>query len=50
MSKHSWYHIYSHEITPEKRLPLCIFLGKLSNVLLRDFITTHWEHFDFLTH
>ena len=24
---------------------LYFFLGKLANVLLRDFITTHWEHF-----
>ena len=22
-----------------------IFLGKLAKVLLRNFITTHWEHF-----
>ena len=37
---------YSHEITSKKRLLLCIFyLGKLANVLLRNFITTHWEHF-----
>ena len=43
MSKHSCYHV------SKKRLPLCIsFLGKLANVLLRIFITTHWEHFDAL--
>ena len=30
----------------QKRLPLPIFvLGKLAKVLLRNFITTHWEHF-----
>ena len=40
---------YSHEITSKKRLLLWVFcLGKLANVLLRNFITTHWEHF--LTH
>ena len=44
MSKHSYYHIYI--LTSKKRLPLCIFfLGKLANVLLRNLITTHWEHF-----
>ena len=33
---------YSPEITSK----ICIFfLGKLANVLLRNFITTHWEHF-----
>ena len=27
---------------------LYLFLGKLANFLLRNFITTHWEHFDAL--
>ena len=37
---------YFHEITSKKRLLLCyFFLGKLTNVLLRNFITMHWEHF-----
>ena len=37
---------YSNEITSKKQLLLCIvFLGKLANVLFRNFITTHWEHF-----
>ena len=35
---------YSHEITSKKRF-LLFCLGKLANVLLRNFITTHWEHF-----
>ena len=38
---------YSHEITPKKNdyYVVFFFLGKLANVLLRNFITTHWEHF-----
>ena len=37
---------YSHEITPKKTITtLFFFLGKLANVLLRNFITTHLEHF-----
>ena len=37
---------YFHVITSKKTITtLYFFLGKLANVLLRNFITTHWEHF-----
>ena len=44
MSKRSCCHIptKSH---PKTITTLYFFLGRLANVLLRNFITTHWEHF-----
>ena len=37
---------YLHVITSKKTITtLYCFLCKLANVLLRNFITTHWEHF-----
>ena len=48
MSKHSCYHINMQWHPKNNYHFVSFFLGKLANVLLRNFITTHWEHF--LTH
>ena len=49
MFKHSCYHIILHVISSKNDNHFVfVFLGKLANILLRNFITTHWEHFDAL--
>ena len=46
MSKRSCYHIPMKYHLKKTVTTLYFFLGKLAKVLLRNFITTHWEHFD----